>query len=103
MFNKPYPLYPIFIYAACCTLFPRDTLHDSRDTNMLIMCFGHLYFDFFNKSVKSVKSAVRNPYRESRIRQMNFFMQNEPNFHQNRAIISYGKTKDYENEPPFLA
>ena len=31
------------------------------------------------------------------------FMQNKPNFHQNRAIISYCKTKDYENEPPFLA
>ncbi len=30
-------------------------------------------------------------------------MQNKPNFHKNRAIISYGKTKDYKNEPPFLA
>jgi len=37
------------------------------------------------------------------IRQINFFMQNKPNFTKNRAIISYGKTKDYKNEPPFLA
>jgi len=31
------------------------------------------------------------------------FMQNKPNFLKNRAIISYGKAKRYENEPPFLA
>ena len=77
------------------------------------MCFGHLHFEFFNNFVKSAKfmpqvSVVRTPHPVSSIKHPvsrieNLFMQNKPNFHQNRAIISYGKTKDYKNEPPFLA
>jgi len=61
------------------------------------MCFGHLHFEFLTKSMKSscLGAFVAKPE--------NFFMQNEPNFHQNRANASSCKTKDYKNEPPFLA
>jgi hypothetical protein len=30
-------------------------------------------------------------------------MQNKANFPKNRAIVSYAETKDYKNEPLFLA
>ncbi len=40
---------------------------------------------------------------DSLVNQIDQSMQNKPNFHQNRAFVSYAKTKGYENEPPFLA
>jgi hypothetical protein len=65
--------------ATRCTLYAiseiRFTLHEIR------------------KSSKFVES----------IRQFELFLQNKPNFPKNRAFISYGKTKDYKNAPPFLA
>ena len=37
------------------------------------------------------------------IRQFELFLQNKPNFRQNRAVVCSCKTKDYEIGPPFLA